>query len=389
MFIFIKNHTDIDKVTEWKFYKQFSEQGINVIPVIVNFSYIYDDDGKFYIRNKFIKNKFKSVEIEQGDIFFVRAASLSNRNSYRLLTHLEEIGKKLQLKFFNGNDYIQMCNDKFRNYLFLKEQNINTPDTYFVPYVDMSRTDKQLKEIADKIGYPLIMKTVEGSMGTGVVLIESDNQIQSIAEVLYKGNGGIILQKMIESDFDVRVFVWGKRIITSMRRNKIEGDFRSNVSKGSKSEKYELSEKELAFVEDVIEKVNGKFGAVGTIGIDYMVDKDGSLQILEINGSPGIKIKKTTGVDVLEEIGKTLLEDYPDLANTEVEKVEEKQLLNLTESINHQDTKVYVNESYTIDSKANIELTDLGISGKIIEQLDDGYFVATDDELIRIKNIQG
>lgn len=387
IFVFIKYHKDLDKVTEWKFYKVFAEQGLNVIPVIVNYSYIFEEKGKFYIKNKFIKNKFRKVEIEEGDIFFIRAASLSNRNSYRLLTHLQELGDKLDLVFYNGNEFIQMCNDKFRNYLFLKEQEIGTPDTYFVPYVEMSKSDKQLKNIAKQLGYPLIMKTVEGSMGTGVVKVESDEQIQSIAEILYKGNGGIILQKMIKADYDVRVFVWGNEIIASMRRNKVEGDFRSNVSKGSKAETYDLSKGELSFVEDIIKKVNEKYGHVGTIGIDYMVSgDDGSLQVLELNGSPGIKIKDITGIDVFAEIGKRILKDHPDAKTNTLDLLEESAFTEITEDRNN---VKYINENYLIDyDDHTLEVVGKNVKGKIVERFENGYLIQIgEDEYVEILDI--
>ena len=144
IFIFIKYNSNLNKVTEWKFYEEFAKNGINAIPVIVNYSYIFEEHGKFYIINKFIQNKnFGKVEICKGDIFFIRAAALSNRNSYRLMTHLQELEKSLDLVFYNGNEFIQMCNDKFRNYIFLKEQNINTPYTFFIPYIDSNNADKQ------------------------------------------------------------------------------------------------------------------------------------------------------------------------------------------------------------------------------------------------------
>ena len=55
----------------------------------------------------------------------------------------------------------------------------------------------------------------------------------------------ILIQEYIKTDGDIRVIVLGGKIIASMKRAVVEGDFRSNVSQGAEVKEYELSELEI------------------------------------------------------------------------------------------------------------------------------------------------
>ena len=87
----------------------------------------------------------------------------------------------------------------------------------------------------------MIMKTLEGSKGVGVLFIESEYQIESLVQLLYSQNENIdlLLQEYIKTDYDIRVIVLGGKVVGVMKRQVVEGDFRSNVSQGSKPEKME------------------------------------------------------------------------------------------------------------------------------------------------------
>ena len=93
--------------------------------------------------------------------------------------------------------------------------------------------------------YPMIMKTLEGSKGVGVLFIESERQIESLVQLLFNQNKDIdlLIQEYKKTD-DVRVIVLGGKVI-AMRRQVIKNDFRSNVSQGADVKEYPLSELEV------------------------------------------------------------------------------------------------------------------------------------------------
>ena len=92
----------------------------------------------------------------------------------------------------------------------------------------------------------------------------------------------ILLQEYIESDFDVRVVIVNREIIGAMKRNKITGDFRSNMSQGATGDEVELTDVEKdACLKSIT--VNGQW-----VGVDFIPaknrDKD-EPYILEVNHS--------------------------------------------------------------------------------------------------------
>ena len=70
----------------------------------------------------------------------------------------------------------------------------------------------------------------------------------SLVQLIYKQDfpeTDILIQEYIKTDGDVRVVIVGDKIIGTMKRKVVEGDFRSNYTQGGGVEKYELSDEEI------------------------------------------------------------------------------------------------------------------------------------------------
>ena len=147
------------------------------------------------------------------------------------------------------------------------------------------------------------MKTLEGSKGVGVLFVESERQIESLVQLLSHQNENIdlLIQEYIKTDGDVRVIVLGGKIIASMKREVIKGDFRSNVSQGAKAEEYSLTELEIEQSLLAAKAIDGSWTAV-----DFIPSKKPKIippYILEVNHSPGTAgIEKATSKNVVKEV---------------------------------------------------------------------------------------
>tara|TARA_B110000902_G_scaffold126177_1_gene147237 strand:- start:48 stop:935 length:888 start_codon:yes stop_codon:yes gene_type:complete len=145
------------------------------------------------------------------------------------------------------------------------------------------------------------MKTLEGSKGVGVLFIESERQIESLIQLLYSQNEDIdlLIQEYIKTDGDIRVIVLGGKIIASMKRSVVEGDFRSNVSQGAEVKEYELSELEIEQCLLTSKAIDGSWTAV-----DFIPSKNPKKDppyILEVNHSPGTEgIEKATKKNIVK-----------------------------------------------------------------------------------------
>ena len=155
----------------------------------------------------------------------------------------------------------------------------------------------------------MVLKTLQGSKGVGVLLVETERSLQSQVSLIYKIDPfcDILLQEFIESEYDVRVMINNKRIIGAMRRNKILDDFRSNVSQGAETQKIKLTETEQEACLQAAKAVDGLW-----VGVDFIPAKDRNKDLpyfIEINATPGTKgYTKATGMNICKDVIKTFMD---------------------------------------------------------------------------------
>jgi len=253
---------------------------------------LFVESGKIADGKVFQADDKKGFEISAENTVAVVRGSVASRDAWLdMVSQLEKIG----ICCVNSRATIQMCADKYWTALRLADADIPTPKTALV------QNEKQLQESLDIIGekYPLILKTLRGSKGIGVIFIESSRQLSSLVQLLWKQDETteILLQSYIKSDFDVRVIVLNGEIQAAMRRDVLKGDFRSNYSRGAKVKPYKLNEEEIEICLKADKAVNGIWTAV-----DFIKDGKDTF-ILEVNSSPGTEgIEEATGKNLLKEL---------------------------------------------------------------------------------------
>ena len=93
----------------------------------------------------------------------------------------------------------------------------------------------------------------------------------------------------------------GGKVIASMKRDVVEGDFRSNVSQGAKVKEYSLTELEVEQCLLAAKAIDGSWTAVDFIPSKNPKKK--SPYILEVNHSPGTEgIEEATGKNIVKEV---------------------------------------------------------------------------------------
>jgi len=278
-------------ITAKKFEKEALKLGFEVFSSNFKGVILYYENSDYYLSNG--KDKIK---INRADtVVFVRGTP--SRDSYLdLISELERIG----ITCINSRTTISMCADKYRSWNQLKDFRLKQPKTVLVPSEE--HIDSALEALDTK--FPLILKTLRGSKGVGVLFIESERALHSIVQLLFKQDkdSDILIQEYIKNDFDVRVLVLGNRILGTMRRDVVEGDFRSNYTQGAKVKKYKLSDEEKNKCLVASKAVGGDFTAV-----DFIANGDDPY-FLEVNSSPG-----TDGIEEANpglNVAKEVLEYY-------------------------------------------------------------------------------
>ena len=238
-----------------------------------------------------------------GDTLVINRGSVTRKDSYLdLISQIERYG----IATSNSRECIEVCADKFRTYLRLQEIGMNQPRTVLIPNDEPETVDTAHEALDNE--FPMVLKTLQGSKGVGVILIETERSLQSQVSLIYKIDPfcDILLQEYIESDFDVRVVIVNREIIGAMKRNKITGDFRSNMSQGVRDE-VELTDVEKDACLRAAKAVNGQW-----VGVDFIPaknrDKD-EPYILEVNHSLG-----TAGISniIKQNVSEMVIDKYMD-----------------------------------------------------------------------------
>ena len=279
--------------TAKRFVEEGKKLGLDVYVLQVENSYISYENGGYKIYNHDDNDGFEISST--NTIAIVRGTVRLKKSWLDLLSRLEKIG----ICMVNSRETVELSSDKYRSYLKLQDYGLTQPKTELIP------DGKFWKTAVEKLDskFPIIMKTLEGSKGVGVLFVESERQIESLVQLLSHQNENIdlLIQEYIKTDGDVRVIVLGGKIIASMKREVIKGDFRSNVSQGAKAEEYSLTELEIEQSLLAAKAIDGSWTAV-----DFIPSKKPETippYILEVNHSPGTTgIEKATSKNVVKEV---------------------------------------------------------------------------------------
>ncbi len=180
--------------------------------------------------------------------------------------------------------------DKLRSLQLLARAGVGIPNTVF------ARQGANVKDLIQMVGgVPVVVKLLEGTQGIGVVLAETTKAAESVIDAFYGLKATFVIQEFIEEagGSDIRALVVGGKVVAAMLRQGAEGDFRSNLHRGGKSKKVDLTDKEKNLAVKAAETLG-----LAIAGVD-MVKSQRGLLVLEVNSSPGLKgIEKATDVDI-------------------------------------------------------------------------------------------
>ena len=251
------------------------------------------EDGIFRLHNK---EDEKGFVVSGTDTIAIIRGSVVRKDSWMdIISSLE----KHSVCVINSRQTINICTDKYRTALRLSDYGIRQPKTTLIN--DPEKSAVAFDKLDTKM--PVIMKTLRGSKGVGVLFIESEKALDSIVQLIHKQDEDtdLLLQEYIPTDYDVRVLVLGGKVLATMKRPVIEGDFRSNVSQGSKPEKIKLTELEIEASLLAAKAVNGVWTAV-----DFIPSKNREKDppfVIEVNSSPGTEgMEEASGQNISKEI---------------------------------------------------------------------------------------
>lgn len=194
-----------------------------------------------------------------------------------------------QIKVLNDAQSFRLARDKWQSLQILIAHQIPVPTTSYTG--ELVPCAEQLKLHHSSV----VIKTLLGMQGSGVILGEKPYSIQATLETLHQAKIKTLAQNFIPEakGQDIRAFVIGNQVVASMKRTANKGDFRSNLHQGGKAENIELTEREKEIAIQATKAIG-----LDVAGIDLIRTVQGTL-ILEVNASPGLEgIEKISGKDI-------------------------------------------------------------------------------------------
>lgn len=194
----------------------------------------------------------------------------------------------------NSADAIEKCDDKAKMHLALGD--IPCPKTIIAPmtFPNIGFTDTSfLASVAERLGFPIVVKEVCGSFGAQVYLARDFDELLKITTE--HQSVPLLFQQLIEESFgrDIRINVVGGRVCAAMLRESKNGDFRSNVTLGGSTLPYSPSDAECELALEAAKRLGLDFA-----GIDILFGKRGPL-LCEVNSNAHFKSTyDCTGVDL-------------------------------------------------------------------------------------------
>lgn len=204
------------------------------------------------------------------------------------------------IRFFEANgvlvmntaDSIEAAEDKLLSLQTLAKNGIKIPKSI------LAKFPVDVEYVTEKLGYPLILKTVLGAKGEGVMMFENERQLKDVCTIFQnatEGKTNLIFQQFIKKSFgkDIRVMVIGGKAYGAAMRKGAEGNFKANVAAGGKALKYDLNSDLEKIAVDAANSLDLKIA-----GVDILIGEDG-YYVGEVNSSPAFNdYQDLTGINI-------------------------------------------------------------------------------------------
>ncbi len=189
---------------------------------------------------------------------------------------------------------INRSRDKLRAYQVLARAGVGIPKTVF------ARETANFEDVVELAGgAPLIIKVARGTHGNGVVLAETPKAAKAVMQAFYVEGVNFLVQEYVKESAgeDIRALVVGSRVVAAVKRQSLDGDFRSNTHQGGEGVAVKLTEEERKTAVKA-----AKTMGLPVCGVDMMRSDHGPL-VLEVNSSASIKTPESvTNRNVAEKI---------------------------------------------------------------------------------------
>lgn len=179
------------------------------------------------------------------------------------------------ISFLNKDLAFNFIYNKLAQYVKLGLGGLLIPDSFY-------GSSTQLLKAAKQMQFPIILKSIESSLGKDNFLIKNYEELENVLENNKKKS--FVIQKYIPNSFDYRVLILGGQLGTVLKRIRQNADdHRNNTALGAIEEEIASPPQEMIDLSVKVANLLGKDIA----GVDLIFDEDTKQYfIIESNSKP-------------------------------------------------------------------------------------------------------
>ncbi|MFZ1812542.1 MAG: RimK family alpha-L-glutamate ligase, partial [Candidatus Saccharimonadales bacterium] len=181
--------------------------------------------------------RYKGESLEKFDAIIPRIAQKYTKYGTAMVRQFEAQGS-----FTTASSIaINRSRDKLRAYQVLARAGVAIPKTVF------ARETASFEDVIELAGgAPLIIKVASGTHGNGVVLAETQKAAKAVMQAFYVEGVNFLVQEFVKESAgtDIRALVVGGRVVAGIKRQSLDGDFRSNTHQGGEGVAVKLTDEE-------------------------------------------------------------------------------------------------------------------------------------------------
>jgi gamma-F420-2:alpha-L-glutamate ligase len=232
---------------------------------------------------------YQGRELRKPDLIIPRCGSETSYFTLAVLRHFERQGVAIA----NSPAAVESVADKLHTLQILSGARLPVPKTILGKFpADVNLVEREL-------GFPVVVKTLKGTGGKGVVLCQDRNQFDDLANLLDGASAGadFLFQRYIKASHgrDVRVLVIDGKVVAAMERRSKDGGFKSNIALGGVGRPFNPSAEMAELALKVAHELK-----LDIAGIDILFDEAG-YRICEANSAPGFQgLERACAIDVPE-----------------------------------------------------------------------------------------
>jgi ribosomal protein S6--L-glutamate ligase len=135
-------------------------------------------------------------------------------------------------------------------------------------------------------GFPVAIKLVQTQDKFGIIICESAQSMEAVAEAVISMGHDIIVQRYVtpRRGQDIRAVVLGGKVIAAVRRQPTAGKLRRSLSTGARMSKVVLTTAQRTMALESARVVGLDLAAV-----DLLALKTGVSQVYDVHSSPGLR----------------------------------------------------------------------------------------------------